>query len=120
MSLSCRSFATSLALVASAAAGTLLGPSTRGTSPTAVPIIVEASKNIAQDFRGVPALQSFVSASLDSAYEQKMGTYACATMVSYDSETRSMYTSFFGGISHWTWSYENQRSEKVPLIGGQI
>jgi len=54
---------------------------------------------------------------VDTSYEQKMGTYACATMLLYDSETRFMYTTFFGGISHWTWSYENQRFEEAPLAG---
>ena len=33
------------------------------------------------------------------AFEQKMNTYACATMLLYDSSNQAMYTTFFGGIS---------------------
>lgn len=36
---------------------------------------------------------------LDTAFEQKMNTYACATMLLYDSVRQAMYTTFFGGIS---------------------
>lgn len=51
------------------------------------------------------------------AYEQKMSAYSCAKLLLFDPDTRTMYTTFFGGISRWTWSYENQQFQLAPVVG---
>jgi hypothetical protein len=55
--------------------------------------------------------------SVDSAFEQKMSAYSCATMLMFDPGTSEMYTTFFGGISRWTWSYGKHEFEKAALVG---
>lgn len=41
-------------------------------------------------------------ANVDNTYEQLMSQYTCPLMPVFDSETGSMYSTFFGGLSlHW-------------------
>src|SRR5260221_545724 len=55
--------------------------------------------------------------AVDRSFEQKMSAYACAKLLIFDPDARRMYTTFFGGISHWTWNYPAQRFEEAPLVG---
>jgi hypothetical protein len=50
-------------------------------------------------------------------FEQKMSTYSCATMRLYDPDSFVMYTTFFGGISHWRWS-DASRQFVQALVSG--
>jgi len=54
---------------------------------------------------------------VDYGFEQKMSAYTCATMRLYDSQSSSMYTTFFGGISRWRWNDSSRRFEPAPLLG---
>jgi hypothetical protein len=40
---------------------------------------------------------------VDSHFEQKMNAYSCATLLLYDKQADTMYTTFFGGISRFAW-----------------
>ena len=50
-------------------------------------------------------------------FEQKMSAYTCAKLLLFDPDSRTMYTSFFGGISGWTWDYGKNRFELAPRKG---
>lgn len=50
-------------------------------------------------------------------YEQKMSAYSCARMQMFDLVSKTMYTTFFGGISRWTWDDEKNIFAEAPLIG---
>jgi len=41
---------------------------------------------------------------VDQTFEQKMNTYSCAVLVMYSEAARAMYTTFFGGISRYSWN----------------
>jgi hypothetical protein len=56
---------------------------------------------------------------VDTAYEQKMSGYACARLLLFDRHANTMYTSFFGGISHWRWNHVSSQFETVPLVGSK-
>ena len=55
--------------------------------------------------------------AVDDRYEQKMSAYACAKVLLFDPNSRTMYTTFFGGISRWKWDYGQKHFEIAPLIG---
>lgn len=54
---------------------------------------------------------------IDAAFEQKMSAYTCAKLLMFDPDSSTMYTTFFGGISRWTWNYATGQFEKAPLAG---
>lgn len=54
---------------------------------------------------------------VDDSYEQKMSAYACAKFLLFNPDSRTMYTTFFGGISRWTWDYRTKHAEIAPLLG---
>ena len=54
--------------------------------------------------------------AVDRSFEQKMSAYACAKLLMFDPDTRRMYTTFFGGISHWTWNYPARRFEEAQVV----
>lgn len=54
---------------------------------------------------------------VDDSFEQKMSTYSCATMLLYDPESFSMYTTFFGGISRWRWNDASRQFVQAPVLG---
>jgi hypothetical protein len=41
--------------------------------------------------------------STDLAFDQKMNTYVTATLLLYSEAAKTMYTTFFGGISRFSW-----------------
>jgi hypothetical protein len=50
-------------------------------------------------------------------YEQKMSAYSCARVQIFDPESKTMYTTFFGGISRWTWDPAKNSFTQAPLVG---
>jgi len=54
---------------------------------------------------------------VDGDFEQKMSAYSCATLLLYDPDSSTMYTTFFGGISRWRWNDGARRFETAPLRG---
>jgi hypothetical protein len=50
-------------------------------------------------------------------YEQKMSAYSCAGVQMFDPESKTMYTTFFGGISRWTWDESKGNFAQAPLLG---
>ncbi len=55
----------------------------------------------------------------DSAFDQKMSAYTCATLLLFDPDTRTMMTTFFGGISGWMWNPDSRRFSQAPSIGNK-
>jgi hypothetical protein len=55
--------------------------------------------------------------AVDPGFAQKMSAYTCAKMSMFDPGARQMYTTFFGGISRWTWNHAAGRLEEAPLQG---
>jgi hypothetical protein len=45
---------------------------------------------------------------VDSTFEQKLNAYNCAKLVLYDRNEQAMYTTFFGGISRYSWDPKSQ------------
>ena len=43
-------------------------------------------------------------ATVPSGFDQKMNAYTCAALLIYDKLTETMYTTFFGGISRFSWA----------------
>jgi hypothetical protein len=60
---------------------------------------------------------------VDHAFDQKMNTYSCPTMLLYEksgaiSEAR-MYTTFFGGIGRFSWDAAAQKFVENPKVGSK-
>jgi hypothetical protein len=55
--------------------------------------------------------------SVDDSFQQKMSAYTCATLLLFDSDSSTMYTTFFGGISGWTWNDLTSHFELAPRTG---
>lgn len=55
--------------------------------------------------------------AVDHQFEQKMSAYACAKLLLFDPDSRTMYTTFFGGISRWRWNYDARQFQIAPLVG---
>jgi hypothetical protein len=53
----------------------------------------------------------------DDGFEQKMSAYACAKMLLFDPDSNTMYTTFFGGISGWTFNDATNRFDLAPRAG---
>jgi len=53
----------------------------------------------------------------EDAFEQKMSAYACAMIQMFDPDSKTMYSTFFGGISRWTWEDRKHEFIQAPLIG---
>ncbi len=60
---------------------------------------------------------SAAAPKVDEHYEQKMSAYACAKLLLFDPDLRTMYTTFFGGISRWKWDYHQKQFQIAPLVG---
>jgi len=46
-----------------------------------------------------------------------MSAYSCARMQMFDPESKTMYTTFFGGISRWTWEDAKNKFVEAPIVG---
>jgi len=53
----------------------------------------------------------------DGTFEQKMSAYTCAKLLLFDPDTGNMLTTFFGGISGYTWNPDNRQFELAPHVG---
>jgi hypothetical protein len=56
---------------------------------------------------------------VDSAFDQKMNLYSCAKLLMYDSQAETMYTTFFGGISRFTWDSTAEKFAENPMTGSK-
>ncbi|HTW65601.1 MAG TPA: hypothetical protein VME17_13320 [Bryobacteraceae bacterium] len=54
---------------------------------------------------------------VDANFEQKLNTYVCPTLVMYDKSAQTMYTTFFGGISRYSWDPAVRDFRENPKIG---
>ena len=54
---------------------------------------------------------------VDDAFEQRMSAYSCAKLLLFDPGSGTMYSTFFGGISRWTFNYAKQEFEIAALVG---
>ncbi len=54
---------------------------------------------------------------VDSNFDQKMNAYACAVMLIYSTASKTMYTTFFGGISRFLWNSSEDVYQENPRIG---
>jgi len=50
-------------------------------------------------------------------YEQKMNGYSCAKLALFDPDSKTMLTTFFGGISRWNWNEAHAEFQAAPRIG---
>ena len=55
--------------------------------------------------------------AVDSGFEQKMNAYVCPKLLLYDKQTDTMYTSFFGGISRYSWEPASAMFQENPRVG---
>ncbi len=55
----------------------------------------------------------------DSAFDQKVNTYASAVMLMYSESTKTMYTTFFGGIGRFSWNALEDAFQENPAIGSK-
>jgi hypothetical protein len=53
----------------------------------------------------------------EDSFEQKMSAYTCARLELFDPDSKTMYTTFFGGISRWTWDESEKQFMAAPLVG---
>ena len=54
---------------------------------------------------------------LDAGFQQKMNAYSCARLLMYDASAETMYATFFGGISRFSWNSESAAFAKNPRVG---
>jgi hypothetical protein len=54
---------------------------------------------------------------VDSSFEQKMNAYECARLPIYDKREQTMYTTFFGGISRFSWDSVVGKFLENPRVG---
>jgi hypothetical protein len=57
------------------------------------------------------------TAPVVDSYDQKMSAYSCAKVQMFDPDSKTMYTTFFGGISRWTWDEAKGTFSQAPLVG---
>jgi hypothetical protein len=56
---------------------------------------------------------------VDHKFDQKMNAYACPTLAIYDHAAETMYTTFFGGLSRYSWDASASDFRDNPKIGGK-
>ena len=56
---------------------------------------------------------------IESALDQKMNAYACAVLLMYSEAAKTMYTTFFGGISRFSWNGFEDVYVENPVIGSK-
>jgi hypothetical protein len=64
-------------------------------------------------------LFSGAAPQVDHKFEQKMNAYACPTLAIYDKAAQVMYTTFFGGISRYSWDTSTNDFRDNPKVGGK-
>ena len=53
--------------------------------------------------------------SVDSSFNQKMNAYSAAVLLLYSDSSKTMYTTFFGGISRYLWNPSEAVYQEYPL-----
>jgi len=56
---------------------------------------------------------------VDRTFDQKMNAYACPTLLMYDHAAQIMYTTFFGGISRYSWDASTGDFHDNPKVGAK-
>ena len=56
---------------------------------------------------------------MEAGFEQKMNAYNCANLLLYDKASQTMYTTFFGGISRYSWDAAKNSFVANPLAGNK-
>lgn len=56
---------------------------------------------------------------VDRNFDQKMNAYACPKLLMYDKSTQTMYTTFFGGISRYSWDPAAETFQENPKVGSK-
>src|SRR5205085_11815574 len=51
--------------------------------------------------------------------EQKMNAYASAVLLMYSEAAKTMYTTFFGGISRFSWNAPEDIYQENPALGSK-
>jgi hypothetical protein len=64
-------------------------------------------------------LISGAAPQVDRKFDQKMNAYACPSLVIYDKAAQTMYTTFFGGISRYSWDRSVGDFRDNPKVGGK-
>ena len=64
-------------------------------------------------------LFSGATPQVDGKFDQKMNAYACPTLAIYDKAAQAMYTTFFGGISRYSWDGSAGDFRDNPKVGGK-
>jgi hypothetical protein len=55
----------------------------------------------------------------DSAFDQKMNAYTSAVLLMYSETTQTMFTTFFGGISRFSWNPSEGIYQENPVTGSK-
>jgi len=58
--------------------------------------------------------------AIDTSFDQKMNAYECPVMTMYDKSSETMYTTFFGGISRYSWDAASGTFIENPRVGSKI
>jgi hypothetical protein len=66
-----------------------------------------------------PVYVSPGSRPLIDTFDQKMNAYASAVLLMYSQTEKTMYTTFFGGISRFSWNALEDVFEANPMIGAK-
>ena len=56
---------------------------------------------------------------VDSAFDQKMNAYTSAVLLMYSETTKTMYTTFFGGISRFSWNPLESVYQENAMVGSR-
>jgi hypothetical protein len=56
---------------------------------------------------------------VDSAFDQKMNAYTSAVLLMYSETTKTMYTTFFGGISRFSWNPLESVYQENAMLGSR-
>ncbi len=56
---------------------------------------------------------------VDRKFDQKMNAYACPRLLLYDKSAQTMYTTFFGGISRFSWDPATRDFRENPRVGSK-
>jgi hypothetical protein len=56
---------------------------------------------------------------VDTTFDQKMNAYVTAVLLMYSESAKTMYTTFFGGISRYSWNPSEDIYQENPLIGSK-
>ncbi len=57
--------------------------------------------------------------AVDSSFEQRINAYNCAKLLLYDAQKATMYTTFFGGISRFSWDSSEARFVENARTGSK-